>query len=238
MMSVHSEPRCYYLLIAFRSRIVDHMKDLHALQNVGVAYFYNEESERLVQELDSVVRVLCRQLLKSSPSACESVSEEFREKTIDRETLKNVLKSTVNNFDTVFLIVDALDEYSVELDEQKTLVSHLVEQMIDFKKIKLLISSRPAVDVLKAVEKQFTEAEKIGCQTSPPLTGDTLSAVQERSRIAHLEAHASEKNLKDMIHWLAHDKHSGIYTQAQKLLKIDPLLEERLLAGILKKSRM
>ena len=210
------------------------MKERHALQNVGVAYFYNEESERLAQELDSVVRVLCRQLLKSSPSACESVSEEFREKTIDRETLKDLLKSTVDNFDTVFLIVDALDEYSVELDKQKTLVSHLVEQMIEFKKIKLLISSRPAVDVLKAVEKQFTtEAERIGRQASPPLTGDTLSAVQERSRIAHLEARASKENLKDMIHWLAHDKHSGVYTQAQKLLEKDPSLEKRLLTRIL-----
>ena len=217
---------------------MDHIKDLHALQNVGVACFYNEYEWRVLQELDVVIRVLCRQLLQSSPSACESVSEEFRKKTIDRETLGKVLKSTVDNFDTVFLIVDALDEYSADLDEQKTFVSHLVEQMIDNKKIKLLISSRPAVDVHKAVEKQFTEAEKIGRQISPPLTGDALSAVQERSRIAHLEARASEENLKDMVHWLAHDTYSKVYNQAQKLLHVDPSLEARLLAGILEKSRV
>lgn len=222
------------MLIAFRSKIVDHMKE----RNFSVACFYNQYEERASQNLDDVVRVLCRQLLQSRPKACKSVTEKFGEITIDRETLKKVLKSTVDNFDTVFLIVDALDEYSADLDEQKTLVSHLVEQMIDIKKIKLLISSRPAVDVHKAIETQFTEAEKIERQTSPPLTGDALSAVQERSRIAHLEARASEENLKDMVHWLAHDKHSKVYNKAQKLLKKDPSLEARLLAGILEKSRV
>ena len=214
------------------------MKDLHALQDVGVACFYNEYEQRVFQNLDDVVRVLCRQLLQSSPSACESVSENYRKKTIDRETLKQVLKSTVDNFDTVFLIVDALDEYSANVNEQTRFVSYLVEQMINFKKIKLLISSRPAVDVHKAVEEQFTKAEKTRRQTSLPLTGDTLSAVQEQSPIAHLEARASEENLKDMVHRLAHDKHSLVYSQAQKILGIDPSLKERLLAGILEKSRM
>ena len=75
--------------------------------------------------------------------------------------------------------------------------------------VKILVSSRPADDVFAAVEQQLTDAELKKLQISPPPT-DAPTAVPEhvKSRIARIDVHASDENLRDMIQWLVHDPHS------------------------------
>jgi len=127
---------------------------------LGLAYIYCDYKERLRQTRISIISSILRQLLQLYRSTA-------RENTVpniplDLEGRITSLRSIVEAFEEVFLVVDALDEFSEVEDGREQFLNSLLALGSSAVKLKLFITSRPA----PSLERKFSAQERLAVDSS------------------------------------------------------------------------
>lgn len=146
---------------------VDHLyKSIHN-QSIGVAYVFCNYKVQSEQNTLSLLSAILKQLVQAQPSAAEAANALYelhspRKTMATVDEILNALKVTLNNFSTVYIVVDALDECS---DEHKSPL-RLLEKLRDVQNggdIRLMVTSRFIPDI----QEEFKSAPKLEVRASP-----------------------------------------------------------------------
>ncbi|KAF7328544.1 NACHT and ankyrin domain protein [Mycena venus] len=127
------------------SIVVDHLTTQSKDKNIGVACLYLNHKEANDQTPSKLLAAIWRQLVygRDVGSIAKNLYPEHQEKGTAlplKEVLK-VLRSSLEEFSQVFLVVDAIDEYPD--DQRCILLKHLVKLMGP--KVNLMLTSRPHI---------------------------------------------------------------------------------------------
>ena len=130
--------------------IKDHLKAA-ALENCGFVYYYcsftNKQNEA-APFLRWAINKLCRQA-KSIPTYLNELYSQGG--TPNLEDLLNIIAAILEDFDKVYLVIDAIDE-SLEPRDELLDVLHNLASDPRFEKIKLLATSREYNSIKKIME--------------------------------------------------------------------------------------
>jgi hypothetical protein len=102
------------------------------------------------------MRSLIKQLYCCRPNTPEAVEalHEYRKngQNPDPEDLRNALTATIRGFSGVYLVLDALDEYSLEASGRKRLLDFIRQiQNSGLQNLHIVCTSRREVDIEKAL---------------------------------------------------------------------------------------
>ena len=142
--------------------VIDDLSKLHATsQNIGLAFLFCEFDRQHQQTMMSVIGVLARQLIAQGQTFCGKVSSD--DKPLSFEEKKKIFLLAATSFQTVYLVVDALDEFSSHLDQRQELARLLVGlREAGSTRLQMCITSREAEDVFN----ELAPATQIRIQAS------------------------------------------------------------------------
>jgi hypothetical protein len=118
---------------------------------VGLAYIYCDYKNQANQSVEAVIRSLIRQLIESQTplvTRLEDFLEETADISVDAGEYAKFLASLIQTFSRVYIVIDALDEFS-SLDRiRRSLVKVLISltNRLDVN-CYLFLTSRPSEDV-------------------------------------------------------------------------------------------
>jgi hypothetical protein len=109
----------------------------------------------------ALVRSLIKQLYCRRPNTPEAVEalHKYREngQNPEPDDLWNALVATIRGFSGVYLVLDALDEYSLDVSERKRLLDFIRQiQGSELKNLHTLCTSRREADIEKAFRTLFS----------------------------------------------------------------------------------
>jgi hypothetical protein len=124
---------------------------------VALAYFYFRFDDKETPNTLALMRSLIKQLYCFRPNTPEAVEalHEYRKngQNPDLDGLRNALTATIRGFSGVYLILDALDEYSLEASGRKRLLDFIRQiQNSGLQNLHILCTSRREVDIEKALK--------------------------------------------------------------------------------------
>lgn len=141
------------------SVVIDHL-ELHIrslkLPNVGLAYYYCQFDRQSKQDERGVIAAIIRQLAARKTELVEKYKDKLENKYASFKDRRNLLISLMDNFETVFILIDALDEFSNDHDKRIELVKMLTDLFRDCDKMSLLITSRHAKDAMEEMQPDKT----------------------------------------------------------------------------------
>lgn len=134
-----------------RSTAIDYLQTHFQNQNVAVAYIYFDYKDRENQTAIRVVSALLKQVvsqLETTPQQIQQLYEESirRAWLPDLTTLVEHLISCVCLFQSVYVVLDALDE--CEDDQQKDILT-LLDELLVRPSVQLMLTSRSHLQRLK-----------------------------------------------------------------------------------------
>ncbi|KFY44986.1 hypothetical protein V494_01208 [Pseudogymnoascus sp. VKM F-4513 (FW-928)] len=167
-------------------RVGSYLKSQREIQpgkRVGLVYLYcrfqNEAEQTVAQFIPSIIRQLAAQDL-STVSQVKKFNDEHstQQATIDEYTA--FLSELLDSFSAVYLIVDALDEFSKFEDEKKHLVKELLLISRTRTSLRIFITSRPDRDIAKEIggEKVEITASEMDIHAYIERTIETDSALK------------------------------------------------------------
>jgi hypothetical protein len=112
------------------SIVIDYLLNNIQEKNIGIAYMYCSYRNRLEQTLVNLFGSLLKKLLQSQPSISKDM-KNFYERHISKRTRPTleetfqVLRSEMSQYSQVYIVVDALDEYSNEISPRELFLSKL-----------------------------------------------------------------------------------------------------------------
>jgi ankyrin repeat domain-containing protein 50 len=128
-----------------RSTVVEHLsKRFKEVVDIGVVCIYCNYREATAQTLDNLIASLWRQLVIEKRHPLTAGVNNLYESHIERGTrpelndVKEALRSEIENFSKVFVVVDALDEC---LDSNRR--ADLLTELRALPKVNLMVTSRP-----------------------------------------------------------------------------------------------
>jgi len=134
----------------------------HQDPHTALAYFYFRFDDTNKQTTDGLIRSLLKQLCAQAPNIPISVKELRRFLDVghqpDTENLENALYDTIQCFENVYIILDALDECPLIANERDRLLDFLVrigDRMLH--NLHLLYTSRKERDIETAFDVTITE---------------------------------------------------------------------------------
>lgn len=134
------------LLIIFRSFVVDELKELYTDSQVAIAYYYCDYRVQNVQPIAAALGGLLRLLLeriKIIPPMLRDTFEKSRRegrKPLSSE-LKEILLSVTASFERCFILIDAMDEFSIS-DTASTAQFILTLDELAASGVDILVTSR------------------------------------------------------------------------------------------------
>ncbi|KAI9710660.1 MAG: hypothetical protein M1820_002493 [Bogoriella megaspora] len=133
------------------SAIIDDLQ-LKALdQEIGLAFYYCQFDRRNRQSELNFSGAIIRQLAARKSSLCNQLKIESKVVNLDQR--KSLLLQSIAAFQSVYLVIDALDEWSSNLQHRFNLVKLLTElrERAGPKRLRLCITSRGADDIYRAL---------------------------------------------------------------------------------------
>jgi hypothetical protein len=108
-----------------------------------------------------VARSLVKQLYCYRPNTPEAVEalHKYREhgRSPGLDDLSSAIMATIRGFSGVYLVLDALDEYSLEVSEREKLIDLICQiHSPNLENLHILCTSRREVDIEKAFDPLFT----------------------------------------------------------------------------------
>jgi len=150
-----------------RSIVVDHLKNARN-SDIGVAFAFFDFTQRSSQTPAAIFGSFLNQLAENKMSIRKELENLYR-KNIMRESrhllpqIFEELKSAIDNYSKVFLILDGLDELSEENQNKVvTELQKLLNRQADAK-VKLMVTSRPH---LKTIKNNFCDACELKIEAS------------------------------------------------------------------------
>lgn len=147
------------MLMYSSSAVIDdlelHIRSLK-LPNVGLAYYYCEFNRQSKQDERGVIAAIIRQLAARKTELVEKYKDKLENKYASLEERRELFVSLMDNFDTVFILIDALDEFSNKHDRRIELVKMLKDLCERCDKMSLLITSRHANDAKEKMQPDKT----------------------------------------------------------------------------------
>lgn len=141
-----------------RSVIVDHITILFgASKSTGIIFtYYNFQDQSLeLDKSENLVRDFIKQLCWQVAVIPQIVfdfydlyNNDSRNPNIDK--LVDILLCITSNFDTIYLVVDGLDECRIQ--ERERFMKFVLEPIMKHKNAKILITSRKEADIVDALE--------------------------------------------------------------------------------------
>jgi len=141
-----------------RSVVIDHITTLFgATKSAGIIFtYYNFENRSLDSDrAENIIRNFIKQLcwqVAVIPQAIfdfyDSYNNDSRNPNVNK--LVDMLLCIASNFDTIYLVVDGLDECSIQ--ERERFMEFVLEPMLKHKKAKIVITSRREADIVDALE--------------------------------------------------------------------------------------
>jgi hypothetical protein len=109
----------------------------------------------------ALARSLIKQLYCCQPNTPEAVEalRKYREngQNPEPDNLRDALIATIRGFSSVYIVLDALDEYSLEVSERKKLLDFIRQlQSSGLTNLHVLCTSRREVDIEKAFKNLFS----------------------------------------------------------------------------------
>ena len=144
------------------SLVVEHLRKLFPRDDTAVLYVYCHHREQSSQSLESIISGLLKQLLQKKsefPDNLEKAYLAHLEKGIrpSISELTSILMSMLKTMSRVFLVVDALDEYSQSESALERLLNHLE---VLSKDTNLMLTSRFA----KSLTERYANAITVEIQ--------------------------------------------------------------------------
>ena len=132
-----------------------------SVQDVGIAWVYCTFQERASQTTTNLLGSIVAQLITRHNDLIEAaITLRHQEKTpkASFDTIKLLLNKCIDKYKKIYLVVDALDEYSEDSLGWDEVISEL-EAIGD--SLNLMVTSRP----IAAIEKQFFSTPRIKVET-------------------------------------------------------------------------
>lgn len=210
------------------SIVVDHVISLSQQQKpedlpIGLAYVYCEYANQRDQSIISILCSMIRQLIESETRLVNQL-EDFQARTVDTAVgvaeYTGLLRSLLSSFSRVFLVVDALDEFS-SVDQDRQDLAFTLRDLTEppASECHMFLTSRPANDI----EKVFDETSKM---TLAPMDEDIASYVDMRiSESNHGSSWVEgDTSLQSRIRDVVISKSGGMFLLAR--LQMDQLLAQ------------
>ncbi|KAF9774219.1 hypothetical protein IL306_007815 [Fusarium sp. DS 682] len=210
------------------SIVVDHINTFSQEQKpdvlpVGLAYAYCEYANQREQSMVSLLCSMTRQLIESETQLI-NLLQDFHARTADMAIgvaeCTGLLRSLFPFFSKVFLVVDALDEFSSVDQERQNLATHLRDLALSrASNCSVLITSRPSNDI----EELFDETSKV---VLVPAIEDIASYVDMRTSQSYDSSSwvKGDKSLQLRIQTAVIGKSRGMFLLAR--LQMDQLLAQ------------
>ena len=142
--------------------MIRHLKDSYDKNSqIALAYFYFRFDDSEKPDAMALVRSLIKQLYCCRPNTPEAVEalHKYREngQHPEPDELRHALIATICGFSSVYLVIDALDEYPYEVSERKKLLDNIFKiQMSGLENLHILCTSRREVDIEKTFKTLFS----------------------------------------------------------------------------------
>jgi hypothetical protein len=118
---------------------------------IGFAFFYCHYRDTTITTEDIILSSFLKQLLLKKPPTPEIISLCRGHKTngthLSTKEAINILKLAISSFSKVFIVIGALDECQIPMEEQHTLFSELFDMQQDYS-LGVLVSSRRKPDII------------------------------------------------------------------------------------------
>lgn len=126
--------------------------------NTTFAIFYFSFSDDHKQTYENLVRSLVAQLGWKEPglSMLRQAYDKPDRTTLGVDELEKILRSSIESYDKVFLMLDALDESPGESDIRSNLLSRLERLAHDARNVSIFATSRETPDLREAMESLET----------------------------------------------------------------------------------
>lgn len=122
-------------------------------RDVGVAYVYCESNRARQQSETLVIEAMTRQLIAQKPDLCFELEGFLQNPLPTPDDRKTLLGRVLSRFETTFLVLDALDEFSNDYSGRHGLACTLrdIVQCCSSRQVRLLITSREADGIWQAL---------------------------------------------------------------------------------------
>jgi len=139
----------------------DYLRRHRASSSVEVAFLFCNYKRQAEQTLEIMLPALLKQLVQPQPGIAAPVMELFeafqKHNTIPSiSQIQEALKTVIMSYDTVFLVVDALDEYSTKDRDPGQLIDTLRKLQADTSRLRLLFTSRFISDISQRLQPCLT----------------------------------------------------------------------------------
>ena len=139
------------LLILSRSLVVNHLECKHPFESHAVAILYLSYRDQEEQSAKNLIGSLVRQVAHRKRTLSDDVIGLYHHHTLkgSRPTineLSNLLHSEVTRLSEVFILVDAMDECSVNDYTREELLTTL-QRLLAMPNVRLMITSRPVASI-------------------------------------------------------------------------------------------
>jgi hypothetical protein len=224
MLWLYGIPGCGKTILT--STIIENVcRYCHLNPNLAVVYFYFDFTDVEKQSHEKMARSLVTQLSTQSANMPRALESLFSAKMSGKQQpmaneLLATLRQMVQEFDDIFIILDALDECK---DRQELLTD--IEEMVGWKseKLHILTTSRKEKDIEEWLEPFLNDQEKI-CIHSTLIDDDIRVYVHERLQTdRRLKRWQKKPGVQQEIEETLMGKADGMYKQFLNYLKISHL---------------
>ncbi|CZR67570.1 uncharacterized protein PAC_17469 [Phialocephala subalpina] len=143
------------------SSVIKHLKSSYGGNpQVALAYYYFRFDDQEKPNIMTLSRSLIKQLYCCRPNTPEAVEALYKYcengQSPDADDLRTALVATIRGFSAVYLVLDALDEYSLEVSERKKVLDFIRQiHRVNLKNLHILCTSRREADIEKAFKPLF-----------------------------------------------------------------------------------
>lgn len=125
-------------------------------KHVGLVYLYcrfqNQAEQTVLQFIPAIIRQLATQNL-STVGLVKGFNGDHSTKPATQAEYTTLLSNLLHSFSAVYLMVDALDEFSKSEHERKLLVDELLSVSRTRTTLRIFITSRPDHDIASVIDK-------------------------------------------------------------------------------------
>ncbi|KIN03450.1 hypothetical protein OIDMADRAFT_39755 [Oidiodendron maius Zn] len=168
------------------SIVIDHLNDKFAGQNIGAVYAYCDFNNPQSQSAVSMLANLLKQLALSNSSVMAYVTKLYERHTVldtypDVSELETAFLDACQDFQRIFLVVDALDE--CDIDIQRELVLKVLRSL-KTSCVRMFVTSRPHPDDIREL---FQDSPQITIEASSEDIEKYIRATIEDSGFSFLD---------------------------------------------------
>jgi Cdc6-like AAA superfamily ATPase len=141
---------------------IDHLSKEVRSGSIGVAWLYCNYKTRAKQTADALLKAILQQLLTPESPDVVTIAKELQKQheaqgtRPDTEDLRKTLQAIFAEFATVYIVIDALDECSIEDGTRSQLLGHL-DWLQSGADVRLLVTSRHIPDI----SEHYRDASKL-----------------------------------------------------------------------------